>query len=1219
MSDIGYVDTTGFDLPVAGHSLLGQIPGALAFGVGNSGDTPLAARPAAAAAAALQTKYRNLGPVLQQLPPDIANALINYDAGRVARGGLPLNDAETTSVVQTALTGAPATPAPRRSILNLPGNAIHDIGDIVRSIPRLPSALVHEVTQIPHIGDSIAQASAAGANPIAALAQAPGIRLIPGAYTVGQIASGAHGLRELVTHPVLTALDLIPAANEAAKLTAVGRIAGEEAAAVGRTAQPLRSFLTRRVGEDGALEARAVPALLGDARDNTRLGQAFDARFGGRVRSTMRAVDEAQQHLGAVNEGSVTAANETEATARAASSIMERHPLVTADEGPGLWRRARLGDYDGMTAPQLAFLNDFRDVQGRLQAAKVGDGLVGEVSVDGSREVYDRSEYERYQGLAAHPTTIRRKAFMRSEVENPTLPVEAYVQAIRDAGDTRLFGKDAGEMTVDQRSIARSKGIRSRADAVGEARAAQHALGTLGFNVDELNRAITSFKNGDAGALADAADRFLADRPIADPKQLASNEAATARFSDRYSKFDEKAATRAAQRADRYLTRTPPARFKPLVEDQVRQLTEQSMQASGLDVLDAAEQKLIVADATATWRQLKARGIDPTFVHQVPVNRLGQALRPGVSEVAPAISSLKTRAINGAPAIQDLGISLSHEANELLRRPASEQLAARIGDMHGINQAELIQRVRPAADRILARTGLVDDAGAMQQAINRGWTKFDTVQGYNWGSPILKRFADEQVWVPNSVAKALRDIRGTESPLAIFDPITKTFRTSVVGLSVRTHLNNAIGGAIMATGEGGFGVWKHAQQAWDLMRNPELADPALGRQLGQANRLFADLDADPVSARALGIGEYLKGRTLGRLWDESMVGKLGIGRKLGDIAQRSMEMNGKVDNLFRAMTYLRGKELGLGKGLTEEASIGAGLELARKAMMDWSGMTPFERSIMKSVIPFYGFTRHILGYAMRYPIDHPLRASIIGKLGEAEAADHADELGTRWLGSLFLGGPDSQGRVNTLNVDAINPFRDVAHMLTLHGFLGSTNPVIATALQQVGVRGGQAELYPTLRYDPETGRLAASAGNPIVGLLENTIPQSQIVTGLLGLNSQLRDRLRYDPPSALRSIASSAGIPLVWRNINLRAEQFKAELAREKAQADVQKRAITSGDWTRAATYPGLDRVHAALQALTPAQRQVYAPISPATATQVARGAAGITPVDVPGASGQGL
>jgi hypothetical protein len=459
--------------------------------------------------------------------------------------------------------------------------------------------------------------------------------------------------------------------------------------------------------------------------------------------------------------------------------------------------------------------------------------------------------------------------------------------------------------------------------------------------------------------------------------------------------------------------------------------------------------------------------------------------------------------------------------------------------------------------------------------------------GFDWRSANLSKYAQERYFVPRAVYEVLSDMTNRpKMPFAsIVNPITKAFRVSVIALSPRVQLYNVLGGATMLMGETGPGGFKYLRQAMDWVRNPEMIPEemaGLRRTLGAQRQIMREFDESlPLIERqkkAAAMANYAGGKTLGRLWQEVRNSKaLGMVNKAAD---KMFDLNAFMDDTYRAMGYMHGYDKALTKGMSREVAEKAGLELARKVMMDWGGLTPVERTLMKSIFPFYSFMNHAIRYVARYPIDHPLRAAIVGAFGRAQQDDLDGLLPDRFLGSFFFGGTDNQGNRNALNLTPFNPFGDVANMMTLAGFLSATNPLIATALESVGLDRGQAELYPSLRYNAETGRLEGVRSNPLINFAQNTIPQSSILLTMFGAKTDLADQIARDPNAALRTLASTGGLPILWRQWNVPQEQFKSEMARQESQDTVLNNALKSGNWDEAARYPGLAGVQQQVAAL---------------------------------------
>lgn len=1181
----GVIDTAAFAPPTV------SIPNLPFANIGRTNNTPMLLRPAPVDA--LMKKYQTLGndPTWQSLPESIRNSLIQYDSKRVSKGNNPLNDEETAKVVQTAVQRNPATPASERSLLNVPGNALRDIGTIVRSIPRLPKALYDELRAIPEMGTYVSEAEGQGKNAIAAVAGAPGVRLLPGAYLAQGLAGGASGIKDLITHPVLTALDVLPVANKLAETTAVGAKAAEVASEAGRPSRAIQAVLTKKIGDAGELTPNALGTKLTELRTETWPGQALDRAFGMTTRKVMHLRDDLRQRAQALADGLIDDGGTDTQLWRESASLMKRHPNIAVEDVPRLTRMGKLSEYDQMTPDELAFIRDAEDLAWRYGKFAVGQRELGGITDprDGRMEYYDLGSFNAYQGKKYTAQRSAELAFARDQVLNPTLTPDDYLRALEDVANAPRF--DQGKMKTSAKTEARLNGTLSIADAKTNADAARHALSKMGYDTRALAAKIN--KRDWAGVKQWVEDNRVSPLLATPDVQTTLSAVADNWAQTKLGKYTQARAIKAQQSMDQWLTNNAPKRFKALIDSKVEEIVGAKLTDPSLDPKYVAE---VTKSVTRTWREMKDAGIDPLFVHTVPPQRIGQVLFPQVGEVPTKLSQTKKTTLDAAPGVNDIVVALTDQGREFVSRRLSEEFIDHVARGYGVRQSELYDRFIDKARRIEAESGgRLDEKGALQAAINREMKKFDPLeQGYSWGGPRIAQYADDPVWLPKALADNLRSIHNPETMLSgVFDPFTKTFRVAVIGLSPRTHLYNIVGGAIMTTAETGFGAWRYAADAWRQARDPSLiANETLRAQMGSMERLFQDFDASSMSHRAQGLAMWLKGKTLRRWMDESQAARAAgvVKDKLGRVVDKSMELNGLFDNFYRIMAYEYGEARMLKRmGVNPETARQAGLELSRKVMMDWAGMTPFERSIMKSIVPFYGFMRHSIGYAMRYPLDHPLRADIIGKLGMAEAEDVEDLMGTRFLGALFLGQPDEMGRITAVNLDPMNPFRDVAHMMTLQGFLGATNPLIATMLESVGLDSGQAELYPTLRYDPETGRLTTVNSNPVQALVENTIPQTQIVTGLLGLNSDLRRRFKEDPASAVRTMATSAGIPMLWRQYNEPQEMFKAEMARQKAQADVFKQAVTSGNWATAQRYPGLADKLQGLREMDPETAATYA------------------------------
>lgn len=163
-----------------------------------------------------QQKWANVDPAYGQAA---VAAVQKIDATRILRGQPPLTEQET----KVALDAAQARAVPieqERDPTAIFSNAVKDIGDIGRSIIHLPETLWNEAGQIGNIPDALSKMDGLGD-----LSTVPVVRMIPGVYTVSNLANGTEGLKEIGRHPLMTALDVLPGVKKLAETAPVVKAA----------------------------------------------------------------------------------------------------------------------------------------------------------------------------------------------------------------------------------------------------------------------------------------------------------------------------------------------------------------------------------------------------------------------------------------------------------------------------------------------------------------------------------------------------------------------------------------------------------------------------------------------------------------------------------------------------------------------------------------------------------------------------------------------------------------------------------------------------------------------------------------------------------------------------------------------------------------------------------------------------------------------------------
>lgn len=1199
---------------------------------------------------ALINKVTELRDFYNGLQPNVRNALVQFDAHRVSTGSAPLTREQTFAAGTAAANRQLPSEGTQRDWWNVPGNFVGDLRSVVGAIPRLidPRTWINEIQDIPNIGTRVQEARDAGADPLQALSQAPGIRMIPGSFIAGNILHPA----ELARHPLFTALDTLPAAAAYAKTRPVVREAARLSELAGTPARAaLRTATTRTLDDTGNIVPNRIGQATSRIAQETAFGRILSETFGRQTRDVAGEIARQENRIVGVREGIVPATDPLETLTRQSVELADKYGMTEAQR-LAVTQKMFAGDRTAYTPTELAFVNEYR---------QISNGFADDIrSRTGEMQQFDNEWFPRAQAEAItkaqlQAQSIRRTSILRDEYLSPS-----------------------GQLTPDDLATAANNALANpiKRTAKHELEATMRAADAYGFDMRPARKVmLKAGRNRSVASLVDVADAITAGvRGGAAPRlaitdiitrlqQHPNHTQATAlayaiadgnptrisatvdnllqqqnsrlpwldepgiietlksyrdriAWDNKYGKlYTEQRATRAATKAQRLALRTVPARFGPAVTaetrrqvfDQVlpRATTPADVEAVTRAVTEARWTDVdtllgdeagsirqlygnIEKDVAATWREMRDNGIDPEFVHRVSRAQAGTVARPRVGPVPQSISQVKERVLDFSPAVDDWAVALTHQGVEQLSRRASEQVIEHVIERTGIRQADLQTQFAPWAR--------VDESPLnfqqqLRDVIGDRYEHFNPdARGYSWGGATLDKYRQESWFIPKPLANNLHRIADPKGLLGgVFDKTTRTFRMAVVGLSPRTQLYNILGGAMMLFGETGPAGFKYWSQARKLVKSPGLIeDEVLRTMIGSQKREF--LDSDLLRAKAqIGV---LTGKTARRIYDQAA--NNGVLTKVrdttGKLIEKSFDLNGLFDDQYRTMAYLYGHDKALSRGLSKQTAMHAGEELLRKTMMDWTTLTPIERNVFKTIFPFYGFMRHAIQYVTRYPVDHPLRASVLGAFGKAET-DDLDGLPLSFLSMVPFGGEDDAGHQNFLSLGGVNPFASVPDLFTIAGYIGATNPLISTALESIGVTSrGEAELYPTLTFDPETGRLGAEHGNILQTFAANLIPQTQLFTSLLGVNKNFNDRLVRDPAGAMRSLLANGGLPVLWRDMNVPQEYFKAEVNRLKSVNDQLNIARTSGNWSQAQSMPTLQTALDELRAMSPSELSAVTP-----------------------------
>jgi len=334
-------------------------------------------------------------------------------------------------------------------------------------------------------------------------------------------------------------------------------------------------------------------------------------------------------------------------------------------------------------------------------------------------------------------------------------------------------------------------------------------------------------------------------------------------------------------------------------------------------------------------------------------------------------------------------------------------------------------------------------------------------------------------------------------------------------------------------------------------------------------------------ARVLAVRQYAAGSKLADLWQQVQDWRARSGHH--PIAA-SYATNQWFDDFYRTMVSVdKWDSLQRTGGKQARLAEVEAINLVRNTMQNWDQLLPIERQIMRTVFPFYSFARFSVGFVARYPASHPLRAAVMAQFARNELEDMGSALPDQFAGLFQLNAMDDDGNAMFLRTMGLNPFEDAVDWFTLDGLVGNVNPLISATLQSLGVNPAQGGpmLYPTLKYDPETGGLTADTPGFAKGVVTSLVPQTRLVDDLILGNREFGELSLRNPRAAGSRLLSEFGLPVLVEQRNIPEEIFRAETNRLRSRNQAESSAFESGDLSKLDAYPALKAYVAQRLALT--------------------------------------
>lgn len=339
----------------------------------------------------------------------------------------------------------------------------------------------------------------------------------------------------------------------------------------------------------------------------------------------------------------------------------------------------------------------------------------------------------------------------------------------------------------------------------------------------------------------------------------------------------------------------------------------------------------------------------------------------------------------------------------------------------------------------------------------------------------------------------------------VLDP----WRMVMLTLSPRWYVNNFAGNLMLATKEGvRLQDWAEAWRSYRKGGTEHLSGN-LRQKIGAGKDSFGDALGAIEGSVVAETGEGGLVRYPQGIDGVKLARTVSRGEAMKVATARLRRANEVVDEIARVAVYK--------KNLREGASEAMALKRTYEALVDYNDLSPFERQVVRSVVPFYSWQKGILKLTARFPLDHPQVAGIMmsfqGIQQQLTEDYYGGELPEAYASIIPFPG---LGNVNTRS---INPFQDAAALTSPQGIAASLSPFLESGARNAlgAPEGGFAEHYRIDEFGsrvPDTSP-AQDLTETITGLPQFRLGESLSGRSLSGIPSK----------GAARGTGSFVGVP----------------------------------------------------------------------------------------------
>lgn len=347
--------------------------------------------------------------------------------------------------------------------------------------------------------------------------------------------------------------------------------------------------------------------------------------------------------------------------------------------------------------------------------------------------------------------------------------------------------------------------------------------------------------------------------------------------------------------------------------------------------------------------------------------------------------------------------------------------------------------------------------------------------------------------IPKSVARTI-DAYSKDHSNMLQRALAKTtdpWRALVLTASPKFYVNHMVGHVILGAVQGVS--LKQWAEAWNEAKGgfanyPELTKQGIyERESGMPSSMIPFADMSQARATDGFVGAVREGQ-----------------QKLNNAVNT-------VDAFAKTALALKGQAA----GLSREDS----LHFAQQAGVDYSALSPFERQVVRSVIPFYSFEKGVLKIVMQYPLDHPVAANVLMQTGRLQQHWAVDSKGNP-LPSAYQDMVKVPG-IGNVNLKNLTPFKDVSSLVTPGGLVNSLQFAVKAGIE-TGLGVAPPGVKAGVKVGP-TGNLVPDV--PLLPTLANSLdatPQGALLSGI-GENPAQAAESFAGLPTVKQSTVDNAG------------------------------------------------------------------------------------------------